>query len=729
MSISATFRQAPREIAADFAPSQLFETISYGVVVGVMNIISSVSLMALVFQGDLAYALPVGIGIGLSCSLITGIVTAITSSFRGMVAGVQDSTTAVAGVAAASIATQVTGETQIPTVIALLFTISTLTSGLLLVAGRLRLGGFVRFIPHPVIGGFQVASGVLILSGAVSIILPDGLEPAFQADSIALWLPAVILGVSFYLLTIPEKTRGLIPLVVVGSIGVAQLLRVLGGLSVTDARERGWLYNASINSDSWSPDVILTIVDADWVAVARQSAAIGTVAVLTLLAVLIKTHALDTATGADIDVDQELEVSGWSMLASLPTGGPPAYLFFGYSLLIRKLSGPRRGAALLSILFLAVALLAGSTVLTIVPTLIIGALLIYQGLDFMMIWVWDSRKTLDRLEYLLVVSSGIAVLLFGFLWAIALGTVAAIALFVFRYSRIDAIRHAYTLQEFRSGIERSPAESLALEERGHRASVFELDGYLFFGTAYSVFTDPRIVSPDQPMSHAIFDVDGVTGIDSSASVAVAKLVRSASERELVIHLAGPDHIVSDLVSQVAVGTESLMVHANLDDAVAACEEAFLAPFDFRGDGPPMLENLFSSMVGPERSEQVMAAFNRRDFMAGDVVVQIGAEAPGLFFLQSGALTAQLPSSSGPTIKLRTMLPATVLGEISLYNGGESTAEVVAAEDSTVLHLSPRELSELEESDPTLAAAIHRVAAQTLAGRLLHAERALRTLRS
>ena len=100
------------------------------------------------------------------------------------------------------------------------------------------------------------------------------------------------------------------------------------------------------------------------------------------------------------------------------------------------------------------------------PTLVIGGLLVYQGLDFMMTWVWNSRTTLDRFEYLLVIGSGVAVILFGFLWAIALGTVAAIALFAFRYSRIDAIRHQYTLQEFRSGIDRNPAETAILEEQG-----------------------------------------------------------------------------------------------------------------------------------------------------------------------------------------------------------------------------------------------------------------------
>ena len=111
-----------------------------------------------------------------------------------------------------------------------------------------------------------------------------------------------------------------------------------------------------------------------------------------------------------------------------------------------------------------------------------------------------------------------------------------------------------------------------------------------------------------------------------------------------------------------------------------------------------------------------------------VLVRQGEPAPGLFFLESGVLTAQLRTADGDTIRLRTMQAGAMIGEISLYLGGEATAAVVADEPAVVLHLSPAALAAVERGDPPAAAAIHRLAAQTLAGRVLHAERAIRMLR-
>ncbi len=76
-----------------------------------------------------------------------------------------------------------------------------------------------------------------------------------------------------------------------------------------------------------------------------------------------------------------------------------------------------------------------------------------------------------------------------------------------------------------------------------------------------------------------------------------------------------------------------------------------------------------------------------------------------------------------------MQPGTLIGEISLYLGGPTSAEVVAEGSASVYHLAPEALAAIEQSDPAAAAPIHRMAARTLAGRVLHAERALRTFRS
>ncbi len=723
-------RTGVAEVLHDFSPRRIGATTAYGLIFGVTNITSVISMMALVFRGDLSYALPLGIGIGLFSSMINGVINAIGSSFSGTVVAVQD-TTAIAGVAAAAIAIEVTGERQIPTVIALLMASTVLTSVVLLVAGSFRLGGLVRYLPNPVIGGFQVATGVLFLLGALGILVPDGLPGAWELDAIVSWLPAAGLGIVLYGLTRTERSRPIIPWLIVSACAIVHFAFWANGTGIDEARQRGWLFSGLEGASAWNLDTVLLVQDADWGAVLSQAGAIITIAVLAPLGLLIRSHSLDAASGSDIDVDRELTVSGLSNIAALPAAGPPSYLYFATSLLLRRLGGPRRGAALLSVLLIGAALFAGSTILTIVPAPVVGAVLISQALGFLVVWLWDARSRLDRVEYLLVAGSGVAVLLFGFLNAIALGTIAAIALFVFRYSRISAIRHSYTLRVFRSATERSPAEAELLERYGTRGMVLELHGYLFFGTAHDVFTDPRIVDHLDSLEVVVFDLTQVTGLDSSASASLGKLARLAEQNNIAIALAGPPHRVEELIAQAdPIGMQAIRRFDSLDAAVHWCEEQILAAHLVPQTDGQTIHGLLAEVTGSASRGTVIAnAFTERHYLAGAVVIEHDQPAPGFFFLASGSLVAQLPSSNGSKPRLlRTMLPATVLGEISLYRGGNATAEVIAATDATLLHLSAEDLELLEVQDPAAAAVIHRLAAKTLAGRVIHAERALRTLR-
>jgi SulP family sulfate permease len=168
----------------------------------------------------------------------------------------------------------------------------------------------------------------------------------------------------------------------------------------------------------------------------------------------------------------------------------------------------------------------------------------------------------------------------------------------------------------------------------------------------------------------------------------------------------------------------------LDAAVHWCEEQILAAHVASKPPGQTIESLLAEVTGSaERSDVIASAFTPRRYPAGSVVIELDQPAPGFFFLESGSLIAQLPSPNGDAPRrLRTMLPATVLGEISLYRGGTATAQVIADTDVTVLHMSAEDLEALEAEDPAAAAVIHRLAAMTLAGRVIHAERALRTLR-
>ena len=84
----------------DFAPSRLVPTLAIGLVSGVILVTLTISLAALIFRGDLAHGLPLGIGLTLFATFVIGVVSVFGSGLAGTVAGVQDNTAAVIGAAA-----------------------------------------------------------------------------------------------------------------------------------------------------------------------------------------------------------------------------------------------------------------------------------------------------------------------------------------------------------------------------------------------------------------------------------------------------------------------------------------------------------------------------------------------------------------------------------------------------------------------------------------------------
>ncbi|MDJ0497869.1 MAG: cyclic nucleotide-binding domain-containing protein [Acidimicrobiia bacterium] len=714
----------------DFSPASLFPTLATGLISGVILVTLTISLAALIFRGDLADGLPLGIGISLFATLVIGVVSVFGSGLAGTVAGVQDNTAAVIGAAAAAIAADVASPQAIPTVIAFMFVASATTALVLGGLGSFRLGSLVQYVPYPVVGGFLVATGILILDGALAILLqsPDG-AGVWSADSIWRWIPGIGIGLTILGLSRHRRSRTLLPWIIVGTIvGVHGALAV-AGIARSEAVDSGWLLGGFGDAALWQPDVLRLLGDADWSAVVAQAGALGTVVAIAAMSLMIKVHALDQATGEDLDVDRELTVAGVATAAVIPGAGMPGYMHFSQTLLLRGLAGPRRGPALVAALTAGIVLLAGSSILSLVPTALVGGLLLYLGANFLVEWLWDRRGRLALVDYALVVGAGAAVVVLGFLPAIGIGTVVAILLFVVRYSRVDAVRHSYTLRVFRSSIERSPAQAAILEEEGDCAVVLEVHGFLFFGTAHGVFGDPRLFSEASELRHAVFDLTRVTGIDSSTSTALAKLARRSRTEGFDILLAGLPTNASELTAQLSDADVSVHQFDSLDDAAEWCEERILDEHTtVRNNRPNLAELLAATPQSRELARTALAHFERIELDPGDAVIEQGTASAGLYLIESGTLTAQLKTADGKVIRLRTMQPGTLLGEISLYQGGATTADVLAEEAAVVLHLSVARLQQIEETDPSAAALIHRLASRTLAGRVIHAERALRTFR-
>lgn len=103
--------------------------------------------------------------------------------------------------------------------------------------------------------------------------------------------------------------------------------------------------------------------------------------------------------------------------------------------------------------------------------------------------------------------------------------------------------------------------------------------------------------------------------------------------------------------------------------------------------------------------------------AGHRLIRQGDPPDDVYLLEDGVLTAQMDDADGSAVRLRTMGPGTVVGEVGLYTGGARTASIVTEEPSRLLRLSRRSLETMERDDPQLAAALHRMFARSLAARL------------
>ena len=124
------------------------------------------------------------------------------------------------------------------------------------------------------------------------------------------------------------------------------------------------------------------------------------------------------------------------------------------------------------------------------------------------------------------------------MWLI--GLLAAIILFVVKYSQINVIRFEGDGSKFRSNVERSEAERGVLQTHSSEMLMLGLQGYLFFGTAGSIYTHikSQLSLSDNKVRYVVLDFDQVTGIDASAGLNFERLSQLVTLHNVHLLIAG-----------------------------------------------------------------------------------------------------------------------------------------------------------------------------------------------
>ncbi len=708
-------------LKADFTPRTVVATLLTGLVLAMVNTLLTVALVSLIFRGELADSAPLGIGLGLVSSAALGLVVAVRSSFSGSYAGVQDASAAILGLSSVSIAGALVGPTSVSTVVAMVAVTSLATGLVLLVMGHLGWGEIARFVPFPVIGGLLAGTGYLIMDGALGIVGVGSVEALASPDGLGLVWPAAALAVAFFLASRRSwRPSSYLAFLVVAIAGFHALTRI-GGVSRAGALERGWLLGPFPDGGLWPGSVLPSVLEADWELIGGEAAGLTTILIVVPITLLLYISALEVETKVDVDVNRELRATGWGNIAAGLLGGPPGYMYLGDTAITAKVLGPRRGPALIAPVAVVGIVALGGTVLELLPTFVIGGLLLFVGAEFAYEWLWKSRRRMSVLDYLLMLVIVLVIASVGFLSGVVSGLVAAILLFVVRYSRTDVIKHEFTGAERRSNIDRSIGETDYLTEHGSAMHALELQGFIFFGTASQILNRFRAMlgQPDPPVS-LVMDFKRITGIDSSAVAVFERVALFARDRGIRVLLTGlTEAQLGQFADLTTAYRDVISLQPDLDHGLAFCEELILADVEFVGTAQA---DRLRDLVG-----ELGAHLEHRRFDKGDVLMRQGDPSPGLYLIRSGQATVLLDVDGRASTRLRTLLPGTVLGEISLYRDEPCVATVVVDEESEILHLTPDGFAALCSQDPAGAAKLHAFVARVLAGRVSHANKAIQVL--
>lgn len=726
----------PRAIHSALRPEKLIPCLLAGTLVGILEIALAASFAALIFSGDSAAHLSRGIGMALFSATVGIALTTLLTSYPAIMGGNQDAPAAIVAVMAAAITAMVIGdEAQLATVIAAV-ALTTLATGLFLFGlGTFKLAGLVRFLPYPVAGGFLAGTGWLLLVGGISTMsrLPFSFAdmPAlFTPQTLLFWLPGLALGALILGLSTRIRHYLFMPVMIIAIIVVFFIVAAIFGLSPSELSAEGWLLGPFPDGRLWQPVSAAELVAVEWSALWPQLPNLIGAVIISAIALLLNASGLELAFNRDIDLNREMRTAGVANLASGLGAGLVGYAQLSLSALTERLGATGRLTGLVAAAVCGITLFLGGGLLGFVPTVVFGALLIYLGLSFLWEWVVQARTRLPRVDYLIVLLILAVIAAVGFLEGVVVGIIATVTMFVVSYSRTSVVKHELSGATFKSRVTRSPEDRALLEAIGEQAYFLQLQGFIFFGTAFGLLEQVRARIRASATRYVVLDFRQVIGLDSTALLSFDKMRQLARENEFTLVLSGLSPILHQQFGHGGLIEEPgvLRFATDIDRAAEWCEDQ-ICNVDAGGLAQRTLVDYLQDIVPGPATVRLMDYMERRDVAAGDHIIRQGAEPDHLFFVESGQVTAQLESADAAPLRLETMQGGRTVGELGFYLGTQRSAAVVVDRASVIYSLSQATLARIEQDDPEAAYAFHRIIVHLLGERVLHLVRAVDALQS
>lgn len=713
-----------------------------GVLTALLALAYAAGYGATIFSAGLTPWISAGMPTALLSCVIVAFVVALTSSVPFMIAGPDSNATALLAGLASSVALSVHAaggdDGAVLATVLMLIAVSSLTTGALLFAlAHWKRGNLIQYIPFPVIGGFLAGTGLLLLEGALRVLTDAPVGAATPRLFMALpWLasvPALVVGVGLFVLTrITPLSRYVIVLPSMIALGIVIFYGGLhgAGKSLEDARRMGLLFHYesitgmrlpfSLLHDAWLPTLV------------SRTPEILAVAAVSSMTVLLNATSIGVTTSRDVDFNREMRAAGIANVLTGLAGGLVGAQSMTRTITNWRLGVRERRAGVLAALFCLVVVARFPSLMALLPKPVLVGLQIFIGAAMLNEWLINSLRRLPWHDYLLIPAIMAIIAVYGIVAGVLLGVVAACMLFVVRYGRVSCFRLEFDGRGRRSNVERTVDESRALDGEARALYGVALQGFLFFGTAYSILTHilARLeASADAPdarpgVRFVLVDFARVHGVDASSTASFVRLREACARANAQLVLTGLSPGLKAWFAKGITDTKGASgphEFADLDSGLEWIETQMLRALDpsraTRAGG-------FASTL-PDTLDALRPHLDTLALAPGEYVFRQADPGDSIYFVETGRVTVALSVGEGRTLRLRSFGAGTIVGEMAVYTGARRSADVVADEPTVVLRLALATLKRLESDDPALAARMHKFVARVLAARLVAANEQIR----
>jgi SulP family sulfate permease len=709
-----------------------------GFVAAVISVAESIPYGLLVFAPLGMAAAAQGVMAGLYASIFAAFVAALFGGTQNLISGPRASTSVIMATMTATLAASpnIDAHGGIPMAIALTF-FGVFTAGAIQIAfGAAKLGRIIKFAPYPVIAGFMNGVAILLFLGQAKFLLglpehfhwadwrsiPANLQPWTFAVA-AITITAIVLG--------PRITRHVPSLVVGLAVGIATYYTVASQVGL----EALGPIVGEIPDGGFTFDTLVPIFDEGtsvWVLdrIADIAPIIFVLAVIASIDSLMGAAALDSLTYARHNSNRELIAQGLANMTSGVVGGLACSGALARSAASYHSGGRSRLNGIAHAGFVLLITLAAGPWVGTLPRVVLAAVLTVVAVGMMDAW---SRELVLRLKaagnyrrevsanLVVVISVAIVTVAVNLIVAVATGMLIAMVLFVTQMSK-SIVRRVYTGHQRRSLKVRDRHDAELLATYGDKIAVVELDGPLFFGTADALLHQAESSSADADI--IVLDFRRVSEMDATGVRLLQVLARAITNggRHLLLAHVTPLNDYGQFIA--AIGGRHLFNHvlcfADTDAALEWAEDKLVLEYtdDPRTEQELALPEL---CIAEGFSESDIAVINsyvqRREFDAGHVLFQEGAPGDALFLLARGTVTIRLMREDGDALRLATLIPGVMFGEMALLERQTRSADAVATTPIVVYEMDQAHFLAILSEHPVLAAQLIANMARAIAARL------------